>query len=118
MPLRFHWTVPLLVMLFGYSLGGQTLPAWVPDRSDAAYTVAGVAGALLFVGSLLAHEAAHAVTARRRGIEVRGITLWALGGMTEMGRPGTAPAWSSVRRRSARASVWTRWRAGRCPRPS
>jgi Zn-dependent protease len=91
-PLRFHWTVPLLVMLFGYSLGGQTLPAWVPDRSDAAYTVAGVAGALLFVGSLLAHEAAHAVTARRRGIEVRGITLWALGGMTEMGRPGTARA--------------------------
>jgi Zn-dependent protease len=35
----------------------------------------------------LAHEAAHAFTARRKGIEVRSITLWALGGMTEMGRP-------------------------------
>ncbi|MFI6012620.1 site-2 protease family protein [Streptomyces sp. NPDC051243] len=91
-PLRIHWTVPLLVMLFGYSLGSGTLPATVPEQSNAAYTVAGLAGALLFLASLLAHEAAHAITARRKGIEVQSITLWALGGMTEMGRPGTARA--------------------------
>jgi Zn-dependent protease len=91
-PLRIHWTVPLLVMLFGYSLGSQTLPAAVPDQSNATYTVAGLAGALLLVGSLLAHEAAHAITARRKGIEVQSITLWALGGMTEMGKPGAARA--------------------------
>ncbi|MGW4914135.1 site-2 protease family protein [Streptomyces sp. NPDC004270] len=89
-PLRIHWTVPLLVMLFGYSLGSTTLPAAVPDQSNATYTVAGLAGALLLLASLLAHEAAHALTARRKGIEVRRITLWALGGMTEMGRPRSA----------------------------
>ncbi|MER5209581.1 site-2 protease family protein [Streptomyces sp. NPDC002838] len=91
-PLRVHWTVPLLVMLFGYSLGSQTLPAAVPDQSNATYTVAGLAGALLLLGSLLAHEVAHAITARRKGIEVQSITLWALGGVTEMGRPGAARA--------------------------
>ncbi|MBZ9643130.1 site-2 protease family protein [Streptomyces sp. PSKA30] len=91
-PLRIHWTVPLLVLLFGYSLGSQTLPAAVPDQSNATYTVAGLTGALLLLGSLLAHEAAHAITARRKGIEVQSITLWALGGMTEMGRPGAARA--------------------------
>ncbi|WP_149827305.1 site-2 protease family protein [Streptomyces tailanensis] len=91
-PLRIHWTVPLLVLLFGYSLGSQTLPASVPDQSNATYTVAGLVGALLLLGSLLAHEAAHAITARRKGIEVRCITLWALGGMTEMGRPRGAGA--------------------------
>ncbi|GCB43471.1 site-2 protease family protein [Streptomyces sp. NL15-2K] len=91
-PLRLHWTVPLLVVLFGYSLGSQTLPAGVPDRSDATYTLAGLAGALLLLGSLLAHEAAHAVTARRKGIPVQSITLWALGGMTEMGKPRAAGA--------------------------
>ncbi|MGP4087958.1 site-2 protease family protein [Streptomyces sp. KR55] len=91
-PLRIHWTVPLLVVLFGYSLGSQTLPAWTPDQSNAAYTVAGLAGALLLLGSLLAHEAAHAVTARRKGIPVQSITLWALGGMTEMGKPRAAGA--------------------------
>ncbi|WP_409467448.1 site-2 protease family protein [Streptomyces sp. HC307] len=91
-PLRIHWTVPLLVVLFGYSLGSQTLPAWTPDQSNTAYTVAGLAGALLLLGSLLAHEAAHAVTARRKGIPVQSITLWALGGMTEMGKPRAAGA--------------------------
>ncbi|MEU7074057.1 hypothetical protein AB0B30_31950 [Streptomyces narbonensis] len=36
MPLRVHGTVPLLVLLsgFGYSLGSETLPAWIPDRSS------------------------------------------------------------------------------------
>lgn len=91
-PLRIHWTVPLLVVLFGYGLGSQTLPAWVPERSDTTYTFAGLAGALLLLGSLLAHEAAHAFTARRKGIPVQGITLWALGGMTEMGKPRAAGA--------------------------
>jgi len=86
-PLRIHWTVPLLVMLFGYSLGSQTLPAMVPDQSNATYTVAGLAGALMLLVSLLAHEAAHAITARKRGIPVQSITLWALGGMS---KPRTA----------------------------
>ncbi|CAL9644061.1 site-2 protease family protein [Streptomyces sp. enrichment culture] len=91
-PLRIHWSVPLPVVLFGYSLGSRTLPAAVPDQSGAAYTVAGLAGALLLVVSLLAHEAAHAITARKKGIKVQSITLWALGGMTEMGRPRGAGA--------------------------
>ncbi|MFF8974291.1 site-2 protease family protein [Streptomyces sp. NPDC014995] len=91
-PLRIHWTVPLLVILFGYSLGSRTLPAMTPDQSDITYTLAGGAGALLLLASLLAHEAAHAITARRKGIPVRSITLWALGGMTDMGRPHTAGA--------------------------
>ncbi|MBV7697544.1 site-2 protease family protein [Streptomyces sp. TRM70350] len=86
-PLRVHWTVPLLVFLFGYGLAGGTLPAWLPGRSTTAYTVAGLTGALLLLLSLLAHESAHAVTARRKGIPVHSVTLWALGGMTEMEKP-------------------------------
>ncbi|MET8677016.1 site-2 protease family protein [Streptomyces sp. NPDC004647] len=91
-PMRIHWTVPLLVVLFGYSLGSQTLPAWIPEQSNATYTVAGLAGALLVLGSLLAHETAHAITARKKDIAVQSITLWALGGMTEMSKPRTAGA--------------------------
>ncbi|MFI8520929.1 site-2 protease family protein [Streptomyces sp. NPDC085481] len=91
-PLRVHWTVPLLVVFFGYSLGAQTLPAWLPDRSNAVYTAAGLVGALLLMGSLLAHEAAHAFIARRKDIPVEDVTLWALGGVTQMGKPRTAGA--------------------------
>ncbi|MGW3730235.1 site-2 protease family protein [Streptomyces sp. NPDC000851] len=86
-PLRIHWTVPLLVFLFGYSLAGGTLPAWLPGRSTTAYTVAGLIGALLLLLSLPAHESAHALTARRKGIPVHTVTPWALGGMTETSKP-------------------------------
>ncbi|MEU9485373.1 site-2 protease family protein [Streptomyces decoyicus] len=91
-PLRMHWSVPLLVGLFAYGLGHQGLPVWTPGRSDAVYAVAGVAGAALLMGSLLLHETAHAATARRKQISVEDVTLWALGGTTRMGRPQTAAA--------------------------
>lgn len=89
-PLRMHWTVPVLVVLFGYGLGRQTLPHWTPGHSQGVYTVASALGAIALVASLLLHEAAHAVVARRGGVRVEDVTLWALGGVTRMGRPPTA----------------------------
>ncbi|WP_327155974.1 site-2 protease family protein [Streptomyces tubercidicus] len=91
-PLRMHWSVPLLVGLFAYGLGRQGLPVWTPGRSDTVYAVAGVVGAVLLMGSLLLHETAHAATALRKKISVQDVTLWALGGTTRMGRPQTAAA--------------------------
>ncbi|MET7518222.1 site-2 protease family protein [Streptomyces sp. NPDC005480] len=91
-PLRMHWSVPLLAVLLAYGLGRQALPALAPGRSDAVYAFASVVGAMLLMGSLLLHETAHAATARRREISVQDVTLWALGGMTRMGRPQTAAA--------------------------
>ncbi|WP_262704744.1 MULTISPECIES: site-2 protease family protein [Streptomyces] len=89
-PLRMHWSVPVLIVLLAYGLGRETLPAWTPGRTSAVYAIASVVGAVLLMGSLLLHEAAHAVAARRRGVSVEDVTLWALGGMTKMGRPRTA----------------------------
>lgn len=91
-PLRMHWSVPLLVLLFAYGLGRQTLPTAAPGRPDAVYAAAGVAGAALLMISLLLHETAHAVTARRKRITVQDVTLWALGGITRMDRPQSASA--------------------------
>ena len=89
-PLRMHWSAPVLIVLLAYGLGRETLPAWTPGRTALVYAVASVIGALLLMGSLLLHEAAHAVTARGKGVSVEDVTLWALGGMTQMGRPRTA----------------------------
>ncbi|MFE0462443.1 site-2 protease family protein [Kitasatospora sp. NPDC058965] len=86
-PLRIHWSAPALVLFFGYGLAGQTLPAWVPGRSATAYAVAGLTGALLLGVGLLLHETAHAVTARHHGVRVDDMTVFALGGVTRMGRP-------------------------------
>jgi Zn-dependent protease len=48
-----------------------------------AYVVA-VASVLSFFASLVLHELGHALTARRNGLHVAGIDLWALGGITRV----------------------------------
>ncbi|MGH2710067.1 MAG: site-2 protease family protein [Actinomycetota bacterium] len=53
-----------------------------PRTATPALVVLAVVFGLLFFGSVLAHEMAHAVMARRRGIEVKGITLFLFGGAT------------------------------------
>ena len=51
-----------------------------------AYLVA-VASVLSFWVSLILHELGHALAARRSGLPVAGIDLWALGGVTRAGEP-------------------------------
>ncbi|MER6072971.1 site-2 protease family protein [Streptomyces sp. NPDC001817] len=89
---RAHWSVPLIMLLFAYSLAARTLPGYAPGQAPVLYAVAGVVGAALLLVSLVVHEMAHALTARRAGLSVRDVTLWALGGMTRMERPTTARA--------------------------
>jgi Zn-dependent protease len=55
---------------------------------STAYLVA-VGSVLSFFASLILHELGHALVARRNGLEVVGIDLWALGGMTRAGEPQT-----------------------------
>lgn len=78
-----HWSVLGIVAIL-MSLALARWPVVVPGYSWVAYTVAAVTVAVLFVGSLLAHELSHAVVARREGVEVGGITLWLLGGIAQL----------------------------------
>ena len=92
-PVGAHWSVLVIVALIGGILGASVLPDMVPHQPVVAYWAVAIPGALLFVAALLAHELAHAVVARRKGVPVRSITLWALGGVAELGGdPPTARA--------------------------
>ncbi|MFG2088831.1 MULTISPECIES: site-2 protease family protein [unclassified Spirillospora] len=83
--------VIVAILVFGLAFG--RFPEVYPGHGVWAYLLAGTISAVLLLASLLAHELAHAVVARRNGIEVTGITLWLLGGVAQLrGEPRTAGA--------------------------
>lgn len=88
-----HWSVLVIAALLVQGLALTVLPQAATGRSPLVYWLLAVAGTVLFLVSLLAHELAHAFVARRFGIRVDQITLWLLGGVAEFrGEPPTARA--------------------------
>ncbi|MTA78567.1 MAG: site-2 protease family protein, partial [Actinobacteria bacterium] len=81
-PVGLHWSVALTVVLIATSLAESVLPELDPGETRTAYWVAAVIVALAFFLSLIAHELAHTVVARRHDVEVDSITLWLLGGVS------------------------------------
>jgi len=79
-----HWSVFVVMALLAYGLSATLLPAAAPRESAGAYVAAGLVVAGLFLACLLAHELAHAIVARSMGVGVRRITLWLLGGVSEL----------------------------------
>src|SRR6185312_3977604 len=92
-PVGMHWSALIGIALLGQLVGLTVLPSMAPGLSAGAYWLAGGLAALGLGGSLLTHELAHAVVARRAGLGVRRITLWLLGGVSELvGQPSEAAA--------------------------
>jgi Zn-dependent protease len=92
-PVLVHWSLLVIAGLIALNLG-QVLS---PDGGVSAWSViaAGLAAGAFFA-SVLAHELAHALTARRHDVGTDSITLWALGGVAHL----------SSEPRSARAQGW------------
>src|SRR6187401_2263919 len=63
-----HWSVLVIMGLFAWSLADLTLPDLAPGSSSGAYWIAAVLAVVVLFSSLLAHEIAHSVVARRTGI--------------------------------------------------
>ncbi|MCW3018952.1 MAG: site-2 protease family protein [Solirubrobacterales bacterium] len=77
------WFVVLFVLI--YWLSNEYFPQIMSGSRTTAYAIA-VAGALGYFASLVLHELGHALMARRLGIPVVGIDLWAFGGLSRMRR--------------------------------
>ena len=88
-----NWTLGFVFVLLSWSLATDLLPASAPHQPVLLYWAAGVAGATLFLASLLAHELSHALVARAYRVRVAGITLWLFGGVARLeGDPPSARA--------------------------
>ncbi|MFF2846439.1 site-2 protease family protein [Streptomyces sp. NPDC058001] len=86
-----HWSVLVILGIIAFGLAQGRLPGAYPGDSPALYWLTGIVTAVVFLASLLAHELAHAVVARRNGVDVQDIVLWLLGGVTQMTTEAPAP---------------------------
>ncbi|MET8949039.1 site-2 protease family protein [Streptomyces sp. NPDC004542] len=87
-----HWSVLVIFALVTVALARGRFPAAHPGQAPAVYWALALLTAVVFLGSLLVHELAHAVVARRNGVRVDGITLWMLGGAARLHDEAPTPA--------------------------
>jgi len=88
-PVGLNWSGLVTFAMLAWVLTAHWFPAYDPDQPMWVHTAAGIGTALVFFAGLLAHELAHAIVARRQGLQVQHIMLWLLGGITRLG--GEAP---------------------------
>jgi Zn-dependent protease len=87
--LHISWIPVLAIVTLGSAL---QLEALAPDWPLALTWVAGGVMAALFLGSIILHELAHGIVARRRGLPVGPITIVFVGGVTSIDAEATRPA--------------------------
>lgn len=90
-PLAMNWSVLIIAWLLTWSLATTSFPHHAAGHAELTYWLMGLGTAVIFFMSLLAHELAHAVVARRHGVEVTGLTLWLFGGVASLGSEPTTP---------------------------
>ncbi len=81
---EIHPSWLVIGFLIAYSLATFVLPGQSSGWSDGTYWIVGIAGSVLFLLSVLAHELSHAFAARRFGVRISSITLFVFGGASTM----------------------------------
>ncbi len=89
-PIEINISWVLVFLLLTYLLAGQFDDARLRWPAAQRWSVAMITVVLFFL-SVLAHELSHSVMALRKGIPVRGITLFIFGGVSRLDREPQRP---------------------------
>jgi Zn-dependent protease len=80
--LDYSWFV--IFLLIAWTVGFNMMPATYPGLGFVAYLFIGILSSFLLFGSVLVHELAHSIVAKRNGLRIRRITLFLFGGVSEI----------------------------------
>jgi Zn-dependent protease len=86
------WSWLLLAVLISWTLATGVFPSYYPDLSLGIYWSLGVIAAAGLFASIVLHELAHSLVARRYGLPIGGITLFIFGGVAQMEGEPDRPA--------------------------
>jgi Zn-dependent protease len=90
-PIGLNWSLVVIIGVFAFGLAENRFPQDAPGYGHGAYIVAGAVSAVVLLVAVLLHELGHAVVARRSGLEVEGITLSWMGGVTRIVGDSASP---------------------------
>jgi Zn-dependent protease/CBS domain-containing protein len=89
------WLVIFLLvtwtLAFGWFGDAKAWPA-LAGRPELEYWLLGAISSLLLFGSVILHELAHSLVAKRRGLDVRSITLFLFGGVSNLSGEAKQPS--------------------------
>jgi Zn-dependent protease len=88
---RLHWSWFLIFALVTWLLGAYYFPDRYPHWSTTTHWITGVGTSILFFSSVLAHELAHSLVAKAAGIQIRSITLFIFGGVSQITKEPEKP---------------------------
>jgi len=87
--INVSWIIILVLLTVSLAIGW--FPQLYPGWSTATYWLIAFVSSLLLFVSVLLHELAHSLVARRRGLPVKRITLFIFGGVSNIEREPTSP---------------------------
>ncbi|HLF71380.1 MAG TPA: site-2 protease family protein [Dehalococcoidia bacterium] len=97
--INVSWLITLVFVTSALALQfyPETFPKGSRFRDDeVVHWVMAIASGLVFFASILLHELAHSVIARRQGIPVKNITLFIFGGVSQIGGEARRPLYEFV----------------------
>ncbi|HEU5348667.1 MAG TPA: site-2 protease family protein [Ktedonobacterales bacterium] len=87
--INYSWLIILVLLTVSLAVGW--FPISIPGLTTGVYYVLGFVAALLLFVSVLAHELAHSLVARARGLPVESISLFIFGGVSNIEREPRSP---------------------------
>jgi Zn-dependent protease/CBS domain-containing protein len=83
-PIFLDYSGLIIFALIAYTVGFGLMPASYPNLSWEIYLSIGVLSAVILFFSVIVHELAHSIVAKNNGLKIGKITMYLLGGVSEM----------------------------------
>lgn len=83
-PIRLDYSWFIIFLLIVWTVGFDLMPVSYPGLNFTEYLAIGLICSLSLFASILLHELAHSIVAKRNGLNISRITLFLFGGVSEM----------------------------------